>query len=60
MHSQYKNLTLKDDPPVVYPSSLPKVSAINRVNPINLNRRVVKTKIVSMNINPLVERPNEY
>lgn len=31
---------------------------MNRVNPIN--RKVVKTKIVSMNINPVLERHADY
>lgn len=66
MRKSHKNNTLKDES-VIYAGtyglnsgSLPKISGLNRVTPIT--RKVVKTKIVHMNINPIMERPieNEY
>ena len=77
MRNSFKNNTLKDEPPVysggysLNAGSLPKISHIggdSRGGRVGgggggglVGRKVVKTKIVHMNINPIVERPeHEY
>ena len=61
MRDHYKNNTMKEEAPSysgtynLNSGSLPKISGIPRINPV-INRKVVKTKIVHMNINPIIER----